>query len=332
MFQKNWSFRWVLVIIVLPLMFCGCRRDEHTPADTVRVVYIPFSTSLPFFVASEKKYFESEGVEVIRTRAEGSSEAINMLLTGKADISIENNMGGVLAAVGRSPGSLRLFMPCVETSEKFYDYLLVPGDSDVYSVEDLKGKRVCIRQGPSDFVIGTLFFRKMGIDPEKDILMTQMEPKQQLDALKVGRVDAILTVDPDATIAIERLGARLLLAFYRGKVFDPYPSTCNSVTDNFWRQHPDAVRKIARALARAVHDIEKDPAEAKQVLPKFTAIDVEIAQKINIPEFVIDAGPLLHRIQTVADTYYEHDLNPARVNVEASFLTIKDLGVQKGSL
>ena len=329
MFQINWSFRWVLVITLLPLMLCGCKQDEHMPADTVRVVYIPFSTSLPFFVALEKGYFDEEGVKVLPTRAEGSSEAINMLLTGKVDISIENNMGGVLAAAGRSPGSLRLFMPCVETNEKYYDYLLVPGNSSVKSVEDLKGKRVCIRQGPSDFVIGSLFFKKLGIDPEKDILMIQMHPKQQLDALKMGQVDAVLTVDPDATVTIERLGARLLLPFYRGKVFNPYPSTSNSVTTKFWEQHPSAVRKFATALKRAVRDIEKDPVAAKRILPKFTAIDVDIADKINIPEFAIDPGPLLHKIQVVADTYYAHGLNPVKVDVMDLFLTAKDLGVQE---
>lgn len=316
----------VTVVAVLPFLLYGCRNKEGTSAATVRVVYIPFSTSLPFFVALDRGYFESEGVRVVPIRAEGSSEAINMLLTSRADVSISNNMGGVFAAAGRSPGSLRLFMPCVETSERFYDYLLVPADSKVQSVQDLKGKRVCIRQGPSDFVIGSLFFRKVGIDPEKDIVLIQMAPRQQLDALKSGNVDAILTVDPDATVAIERLGARLLLPFYRGSVFNPYPSTSNSVRAEFWQRDKDSVRKVFRALKKAIEEIDRDSAQAKEILTKYTAIDAEIARKINIPLFVINVEPFLDRIQLVADAYYENNLNSVKVSVAELFLTEGELG------
>jgi uncharacterized protein len=100
--------------------------------------------------------------------SDGSQENVERVATGKADFAIAAadavdtfRMDG-RPVTDRLRGVARLYDDYVQ--------LVVPPDSDIHSVADLKGKRVAIGLPNSGVrLIATRVLKAVGIDPEKDI-------------------------------------------------------------------------------------------------------------------------------------------------------------------
>ncbi|MEG3631120.1 TAXI family TRAP transporter solute-binding subunit [Streptomyces poriticola] len=108
------------------------------------------------------------GLKVRLEPSAGSQENLERLASGKADVTIaaadavETYKIQELPAADRLRGVARLYDDYVQ--------LVVPVDSDVHSLADLRGKRVAIGLPNSGVrLIATRLLRTVGIDPDKDI-------------------------------------------------------------------------------------------------------------------------------------------------------------------
>ncbi len=301
--------------------FCFVLRRDQEPRKT-RVAYLPVTTSLPFFVAEGKGFFSRNGVEVEAIRVEGAGEAINLLVSGRVEVAIGINMAGVFSATLTSPGKIDSFMPAVETIDHHYDYLLKTKGSPIVDAAGLRGKRLGIRQGPSDLLIGKLYLEKHGLAADRDVTIIQMQPKQLLDALHSGQIDAAMTNDPDATMAIARLNVEMLQPFYRGDVLPQYPSTCNLVNPRFRDAEPDKFRRIVRSLAEGIDAIEADPRGCLALLPGYIPIEAELATQVGVPTFHKFSSDLIPSFQILINLYAKSGVLDREL--EASPLFIDD--------
>jgi ABC-type nitrate/sulfonate/bicarbonate transport system substrate-binding protein len=109
--------RWVLVTAVGAAAVIGAvllARSWSTrePAGLkLRVAYIENASCWPFFVAMENGLFEKTGLHVEAVKAQDSTEAMNALVAGQAEVSVENTYSVIFAVQARSPGLLRLLVP-----------------------------------------------------------------------------------------------------------------------------------------------------------------------------------------------------------------------------
>lgn len=98
----------------------------------------------------------------------GSQQNVQRVATGSADITIAAADAVETYELGDGPGAGRLR----GVARLYDDYvqLVVPPDSDIKSVKDLRGKRVAIGLPDSGVrLIATRVLEAAGIDPEKDI-------------------------------------------------------------------------------------------------------------------------------------------------------------------
>ncbi|MER5834680.1 TAXI family TRAP transporter solute-binding subunit [Streptomyces sp. NPDC002130] len=98
----------------------------------------------------------------------GSQENVADVATGDADFAIAAADAVATYKLGRGPGADRLR----GVARLYDDYvqLVVPPDSDIRSVADLRGKRVAIGLPDSGVrLIANRVLKAAGIDPEKDI-------------------------------------------------------------------------------------------------------------------------------------------------------------------
>ncbi|MGW7299631.1 TAXI family TRAP transporter solute-binding subunit [Streptomyces sp. NPDC054829] len=98
----------------------------------------------------------------------GSQENVRRVATGEADLTIAAADAVETYALEKGPGADRLR----GVARLYDDYvqLVVPPDSDIESVADLRGKRVAIGLPHSGVrLIATQVLEAAGIDPEKDI-------------------------------------------------------------------------------------------------------------------------------------------------------------------
>ncbi|MFV0133260.1 TAXI family TRAP transporter solute-binding subunit [Streptomyces sp. HMX87] len=108
------------------------------------------------------------GLKVRLVPSAGSQENVERVVSGEADFTIAAADAVETYKIQERPGSGALR----GVARLYDDYvqLVVPGDSDVHSLSDLRGKRVAIGLPNSGVrLIATRLLRAVGIDPEKDI-------------------------------------------------------------------------------------------------------------------------------------------------------------------
>ncbi len=197
--------------------------------------------------------------------------------------------------------------------------IIVPKDSPIHSIADLRGKRIAVPQGSSahGLVLGAL--ESVGLTP-KDVQIEFLSPAAGASAFNSGKVDAWAIWNPQSAIALSH-GARVVAAG-----LPPIDQTANYyVANNKSLGDPtrraaltDVFKRLAREFAWAnkhsdqfaqalVEEEGISLADANSVLPTFQkkflpvqAPDVAAEQKLG-DEF-LGAGQITKKVDVSAIT------------------------------
>jgi NitT/TauT family transport system substrate-binding protein len=319
-----------LIIIILIIAIIGISflilRGRARKLEEVKIGYMPYTSNLPLFVALEKGFFKNEGLEVKTIKFGSSKEAMDALLTGKIDAEGTIGLSTLFAIEAASPGQIKFYLPCVETKNKFANYLLVRKDSSISTVKDLKGKRIGTYTGTTQLLFLKLLLQKLGLDPEKDVKIIQVSPQLEIEAFSAGQFDALFTIEPAATIAMEKgIGKPLLRNPRCEYIISPFPAGAFPFSTNFLREDPDKAKRIYRAIDKAVDFIKTHEDEAKRLVPKYTGLEETIALKTGLYEWWKMDEIKIEPMQKLADLLFEYKDIPAKIDVSKMVLTREDL-------
>jgi NitT/TauT family transport system substrate-binding protein len=308
-------------LIIPSLGWSSCGRTNKTK---VRIAYLPYSSSLAFFVANERGYFTQAGLDVEPIKLASANEALDALKAGNVDFVTGVGLSSFFAMEGSSPGSFKCFQPAVEDSTHSASYLLVPKDSNISDVSQLKGKRVGTYSGTSQVLVLRLLLRKIGLDPDnpKDVTIGDVASNLQVDALAAGQFDAFLMLEPYATRAMILHGAKPLLRNPRvDYILNPFPAGANAVSSTFLTAHPDLANSVVSSLDRAIEDIGRDEASAKSILPKYdTTLTQDLSARSGIYRWLKKSETTIQPIQQYANLLFEGKAIKNQVNVDSMFL------------
>jgi sulfonate transport system substrate-binding protein len=112
---------------------------------------------------------------------------------------------------GAAAGAAFNVIASVKERDSQENRILVPADSEIASIADLKGKKIAVPRGTSGhaFVLNAL--KSEGLRTG-DVEFAFLAPPDALAAFQTGSVDAISIWDPFATQALETLDAREIVA------------------------------------------------------------------------------------------------------------------------
>lgn len=310
-------------VLVVTFLILSCARESAE----VRIALCPYTADLPFFVAMEKGFFAEQGLEVRETRCANSSEALNALLADQVHVIAPISFSALLAAEIQSPGDVKLFLPGGESDKIVGSYLLIRRDSALTSIEELKGKRIGTYTGATQLLYLKLFLKAVGLDPESDISILQVAPALQAQALDAGQFDALFTIEPYSTIALEKGLAKVLIENPRVKyITNPFISGSAAVSSRFLKENPAAVNRIYNALAKALDFIRTNEEDARNVLTRYTPLEGSIAQKAGLLVWYKADEPVdMAAIQKISDLLHANGILSARVDVENMFVRIECL-------
>jgi len=94
-----------------------------------------------------------------------------------------------------------------------YMHLVVLGGSPIRTISDLRGRRVCVGAVSSGTtLIGDRLLTVSGLDPDRDIVRSQLSLDQSVNALRAGTIDAFFWSGGLPTGAVETLCAQQVAA------------------------------------------------------------------------------------------------------------------------
>jgi len=240
-------------------------------------------------------------------------EALN---AGELDFGIAGNAATVFA---QAAADSQLVYLAAESPSPHAEGLLVPKNSKLRSLQDLKGKTVAFTRGSNAhfFLIRALQQAHLTLD---DIKQANLSPTDARVAFENGSVDAWVIWDPFYAEAELNLDARLL-ADGAGIVDE---SVIYSSTRTIAQEHHDLFRIVVEEISKTDNWIRTHPDLAAQQLSNATSVPLPIWQKAisrrNYGVIPINAQ-LLAKQQAIADVFYSLGLLPAPEKVvDASLL------------
>ena len=164
--------------------------------------------------------------------------------------------------------------------------MCVPGDSDIKTVADLKGKNIGV-PGLAD--AGTLITKRSlnaeGIDisdGSSEVTFTVFSRNDLAQALQNKAVDAIVLGDPQAAVAQDQYGLTALIDTATDPTYkDEY--CCNAfVTSKLAEENPEAAAAFTRAVQKGAQWVEEHPEETAKIIvdKKYTAGDADLLAAI----------------------------------------------------
>ncbi len=266
----------LIILLINKTTFTGKAIEEK---DTIKIGYLPITHSLPFYVALDKGYFKDEGLNVKAIKFSTTGEVIVALISGKIDATAAIGLPELFLIEENSPGQFKVYVITINSlnNDQYGDFILVKKDSDIKKISELKGKKIGVFPSPTIQILTNIILEKNGI---KEVSLIPIAPPLQLESLATGQIDALVALEPTATIALENNIARVLV---RGPietyVQDLNPGGAFVFSAKFLEKNPEESHKIKKAIYKAIDFTRKNSLEARKTLPNYTSIPEKIALK-----------------------------------------------------
>lgn len=195
--------------------------------------------------------------------------------------------------------------------------LLVPKDSPIKTVADLKGKKIVTGRGSIGHYLAIKALATAGLTT-KDVQFIFLLPSESRLVLDNGTVDAWATWDPYTTVVTSQSQARVLISGNKLLSNHLYLAATQKAIADKRPQLDDFVARVDRAYAWAnTHPDEYAAAQAKITgLP--LAVHVEVAKDTHLTPVAIDDS-VISGLQATADTYQKEGLLTQHIDVSQGF-------------
>jgi NitT/TauT family transport system substrate-binding protein len=280
--KKSKAFRLVLaaaLALILPLSLIACSTGD-APADTGGsgdavadgTEKFPLGKTQiqalggglcgsPTYIAKELGFWEEEGIDVelvsgtFQQQKDGLASGQFLVTNGDFQFFPAVNEGLNIKIIGG------LHEGCIK--------LLVPADSPIQTVADLKGKTIGVDEvGGTPWAITSVALANAGIDPREEAGEVTWAPYDLTVLEEVagrGEVDAIAAWDPFGTQA-EKNGFRVLVDIGEGDIFGGKYCCFLYASNQAIQQSPEKVEALLRGWYRAVEWIAANPEEAADIV------------------------------------------------------------------
>lgn len=204
------------------------------------------------YIAQAQGYFKDEGLDVSIANFQSGVKTMQAVLGGSADAGIGSYGHTItMAAKGQKVRAFVSYLRCPGYS------LLVRKGSSVAAVKDLKGMKIGVTSpGSSTHQSLNYLMIKAGLTPTDYTPVSVGNSAGSVAAVKNGKIDATIVVEPLASLLVSGGDATMLLDMRteQGNVAafgGPYPEGSLYTTDDFIKANPRTVQAMTNAVVRA---------------------------------------------------------------------------------
>lgn len=272
--------RIIALISILALLLgltsgCGQSQTTKSAATEKKVIRIGYQTGSSLTIlAKAKGFFEEEfgkdGTEVNYTLFLAGPPMVEALAGSRLDIA---NLGPLPALSSRASG-IDVKAVGRAYSDDFYYGLLIPPNSSISSVQELKGKKIAVQVGSGAHLFLMLLLQQNGLKTG-DVNIVNMPTSDHQTALETGNVDAVATWQPFvATIELAKAGKVLADSSKVIRTVGVYLAR-----NEFGQKDPELIERFLKVHQRAAEYLKNNPDESYAIIAKESKIPVEAVAK-----------------------------------------------------
>jgi sulfonate transport system substrate-binding protein len=326
-------FRFFSLLLIGILMMClaltGCGQQTQsssqesaaTPSSqnvTLRIGYQKFGTlNILKARGTLEKRLEPLGVKVTWTEFPGGPQLLEAMNVGSIDFGHTGEAPPVFA---QAAGTQLVYI-ANDKPNPAGEGILVPKDSKVHSVADLKGKKVALNKGSNVHYLLVQALAANGLK-YSDIQPVYLAPGDARAAFERGSVDAWVIWDPYYAAAQTATGGHILLD---GKNLVANREFMLS-SRTFAQQHPDIIKIILDELNKTDEYVKTHQKEVAQLLSPQIGIDVQ-SLELSLERRDYGITPITDDVlkdqQKIADTFYQLKLIPNQIQVKDAVVNTK---------
>ncbi len=317
-----YSLKVFLISSFIALGLSGCQKTSSDTApgqqsvqeNKLKTLAIGYQkSSLNLLVARQQQLFEQQfpSVQVAWKEFPAGPQMLEALAVGAIDFGAVGNTPPVFAqAAGKD-----LKYIGYEVVPQNAQALLIPADSSIRTLADLKGKRIAVQKGSSAHELLAKVLQKAGLSWQ-DIQPIWLPPADARAAFDKQSIDAWSIWEPYLSAAELDAKAKVLIdgqAFARTYSF-------YIANPQFIEQHPGATEKILQSLNTADQWVLQHQQQALKIYQQSTGLKQNIAQRVIDkrlkPSPIYSLKPeVVQAQQEIADLFQQVKLIPKSIQV-----------------
>ncbi|MBV9709985.1 MAG: ABC transporter substrate-binding protein [Ktedonobacteraceae bacterium] len=276
------SFLSPLILLTLLLTACGstnsAKTGTSTPAPTTKNItiglgYIPDVQFAPFYVAKSKGYYSAAGLNV--TFNHGIVPDLFGSMVAGRNTFVFAGGDELLAARDKN-------IPAVDVATIFQKYpvsLIVPSDSPIKTLADLKGHTIGI-PGPYGSTYTGLLALLYSAHLKLSDVKLQTIGFTQIAALISHKVDAVMGYSNNEALQLPERG----FPVHTFNVSDYQPLVSNGIitTEDTYRNQPAIVKSFVRATLSGLKDVIANPSAALDICKVYIPTLTDTTQAMNV--------------------------------------------------
>src|SRR5262249_10350870 len=250
----------ILLLILVLATACGTTSAARsTHRLTFGLTFIPDVQFAPFYIARELGYYTAAGLDVTLRHHGFTEPEFGAIFAGQEDAIFA---GGDEVLQARAQGQPLVYIAQVYT--KYPVGLLVPADSPIQSVADLRGHTVGIPGEYGETYFGLLSLLQ-GAGLSKSDVKIQSIGFTQAEALLAHHVDAAMGYLNNEPVQLQKVG----FAVRTFAVSRPLISNGLAATESELNSHADDIRALVQATLQGVRYAIDHPQEAVNISKKY---------------------------------------------------------------
>lgn len=280
---------------------------------TVRIGFQKSSTLITLMrtQGTLERVLGEEGVKVSWHEFPSGLPLLEALNVGNVDFSAD--VADTVPVFAQAAGA-KLVYVAQEAPSPSAQAILVPQDSDIAELADLRGKRVAVTKAAGSHYLLIQALQKAGLG-FADIQPSYLTPADGRAAFENGNVDAWVAWEPFLTSVQRQLDVRVLADGREGLA--DYQRYYLSST-RFAEQHPEILNRLFEQLQLTGDWLRAHPSEAAAILgPLWGGLDaatVETANRKRSYQVRLVEPASLAEQQRIADTFHAAGLLPVKVD------------------
>ncbi|WP_210245514.1 MULTISPECIES: aliphatic sulfonate ABC transporter substrate-binding protein [unclassified Tardiphaga] len=291
----------------------------QTPAsDTVRIGYQKSSTLTAILKTNGEleKALAPLGVKISWHEFSSGLPLLEAINTGNVDFGAD--VADTVPLFAQAAGA-KLAYIAEEAASPAAQAILVPAESPIKSLADLKGRKIAVTKGAGSHYLLLAALGKAGLN-FKDISPAYLPPADGRIAFVGGNVQAWVAWDPFLTSALKQSGARVLADGGNGLAsYKRYYLSSAAYAE----RRSDVLGVIYKKLDETGTWVKAQPKDAASLLASLWGIDAATVEEANSHRsYQVGAVTLpgLSEQQKIADAFFAEGLIPVKVDAAAAKL------------